>query len=194
MTCVQDRCTLGLEPESLDIVVANRVGDPGNKPFYIEDMLKGSCRYLATGGLVIGGYWPLQLAKDSPAVIDLLEYLQNSKPSKRNMALSDIVFPLEKAGRAAAAVTQKSNKLALMYEMSLEVVVHALRGDCTSICAFRKRHASNRHVAHIFPWVGHERGEIVILTTGDGSSWRQSPTTMPGKWHTIPGQNLIAAL
>jgi len=150
--CEKDRSNLGLVGETLDVVIANRVGDPGSKPFYIDDMLKGAGLHLKPTGLIIGGYWPLHLEKDSLAIRHLLEYVEQQQPTSEG-------FPLEKVGQAAAELTKRSNKVAAKYGMRLEVVVHSLSSDCTTMCMFRKT-VGGSNTVHVFPWTGH--GNIVI--------------------------------
>ena len=84
--------------------------------------------------MALGGYWPFQLENDSPTICDLLAYLEQNQAT----GTEDVDFPMEQAGAAAAELTARSNQLALEHGMTLLFGVHALRGNYTSICAFRK--------------------------------------------------------
>lgn len=157
--CVKDRAALGAH--RFDVVVANRVGDPFHKPFYLDEMLKGSQLYLEERGVVIGGCWPLEMEKPrSAAVRDLLDAIHGVRD-----------FPVNTAGPAAAALSKRLNSQAEQHSMALELIVHALvgtPGDCTSMCVFRKTRLTNA-VVHIFPWHGGKN--IAIQTAPKGENW-----------------------
>ena len=157
--------SLGLR--EFDVVVANRVGDPFSKPFYIEPMLHGAQLHLKNGGVVVAGYWPLERERWHSAVIR--EFLDSIHGTVRGTAGG--AFPTHQGGRAAAELSTISNEAARRFGMELELVVHAVVGtpkDSTSMCVFRKTSQASNSL-HIFPW--HRGTHIVIQVCPHGKRW-----------------------